>query len=387
MLTSSSSSAERAEPLISTSWFRTCNTSLWMRIAPIFNAPCMAKMTSKHSCLHASPISVDHCRPAKYPPLDQQQELATGSTSVCMQCLLYVKMDVCAIASLSWVCCLRLNIAAKEPLTVPEHCCPVFDACFHATANCDLENSPTFRARLLKAKSWYHCGVFLLGFQYIMSGTAGNLLDDLAAGQCRHPICFGLSTVNTCHSNDKDPWRNVIGNNKTANSTLCLKCILLECHCLFMRTVSCNELHCGPSAGTTIGCALLPCSCRNPRSSRIESASADPTLEMGDGFGFGLVVSRLRIWSSLESSVPSPAMTWHLKSAEQTWQVSTECVITQALPQMESLRPSLRVTAYAEAIQMLCKSASSRGRKKCRGHSGISSGALCACKLGIHPSQ
>ena len=53
---------------------------------------------------------------------------------------------------------------------------------------------------------------------------------------------------------------------------------------------------------------------QNPNSSRIESASADPTLEMGDAFGFALTLSRLRIWSNLESSVPSPAITWHLKS-------------------------------------------------------------------------
>ncbi len=65
-----SSFAGQAEPLISMSWFRTCNTSLWMRIASIVSAACMDKIISKDSCLYASPNSVNHCRPAKSRPLD-----------------------------------------------------------------------------------------------------------------------------------------------------------------------------------------------------------------------------------------------------------------------------------------------------------------------------
>lgn len=79
---------------------------------------------------------------------------------------------------------------------MPEHCCSVLDAYFHAN----------------------------------YSGGVSKLLDDLAASQCRRPICFGLSTVHTCHSNDEDPRRYAVGNNKTANSTLRLKCINSTCH-------------------------------------------------------------------------------------------------------------------------------------------------------------
>lgn len=71
-----SSSAGQAEPFITTSWFRTCNTSLWMRIAPTVIAACMNKMTTKDSCLHATPTSDNHCRSAstRSQPLDWQTQ-------------------------------------------------------------------------------------------------------------------------------------------------------------------------------------------------------------------------------------------------------------------------------------------------------------------------
>ena len=179
-----SSSAGQAEPFVSTSWFRTCNTSLWMRIAPIVNAACMDKMTSKDSCLYASPNSVNHCRPAKYRPLDQQLKLATVSISVCMQCLLYLRMDVCAIATLCWALCLIVITVSKELLMMMlEQCCSVLHACFHAVVAVEWETylmtSRPVSAGILSDSAWA---------QYILATAMMKIPDAMQLATTKQPI-------------------------------------------------------------------------------------------------------------------------------------------------------------------------------------------------------